>query len=239
MILKKLLINLSIRNNKIFIATAIAILFHVIGLVGILVFNSSVIINATPLNLLLSAGLLIYTQQEKKKDFYIFLIVTIITGFIVEVIGVNTSLLFGNYNYGNVLGFKWLEVPFIIGLNWFIIIYCCGISTNTLLNNLLTKVAITPAAPLTFLKATSVITDAATLAVLFDILIEPVAIKLGFWHWNGDGSIPIYNYICWIIISLILLTVFHILKFNKQNKFAINLLIIQFMFFLLLRTFLK
>ena len=239
MILKKLLINLSIRNNKIFIATAIAILFHVIGLVGILVFNSSVIINATPLNLLLSAGLLIYTQQEKKKDFYIFLIVTIITGFIVEVIGVNTSLLFGNYNYGNVLGFKWLEVPFIIGLNWFIIIYCCGISTNTLLNNLLTKVAITPAAPLTFLKATSVITDAATLAVLFDILIEPVAIKLGFWHWNGDGSIPIYNYICWIIISLILLTVFHILKFNKQNKFAINLLMIQFMFFLLLRTFLK
>ena len=239
MILKKLLINLSIRNNKIFIATAIAILFHVIGLVGILVFNSSVIINATPLNLLLSAGLLIYTQQEKKKDFYIFLIVTIITGFIVEVIGVNTSLLFGNYNYGNVLGFKWLEVPFIIGLNWFIIIYCCGISTNTLLNNLLTKVAITPAAPLTFLKATSVITDAATLAVLFDILIEPVAIKLGFWHWNGDGSIPIYNYICWIIISLILITVFHILKFNKQNKFAINLLMIQFMFFLLLRTFLK
>ena len=239
MILKKLLINLSIRNNKIFIATAIAILFHVIGLVGILVFNSSVIINATPLNLLLSAGLLIYTQQEKKKDFYIFLIVTIITGFIVEVIGVNTSLLFGNYNYGNVLGFKWLEVPFIIGLNWFIIIYCCGISTNTLLNNLLTKVAITPAAPLTFLKATSVITDAATLAVLFDILIEPVAIKLGFWHWNGDGSIPIYNYICWIIISLILITVFHLLKFNKQNKFAINLLIIQFMFFLLLRTFLK
>ena len=239
MILKKLLINLSIRNNKIFIATAIAILFHVIGLVGILVFNSSVIINATPLNLLLSAGLLIYTQQEKKKDFYIFLIVTIITGFIVEVIGVNTSLLFGNYNYGNVLGFKWLEVPFIIGLNWFIIIYCCGISTNTLLNNLLTKVAITPAAPLTFLKAISVITDSATLAVLFDILIEPVAIKLGFWHWNGDGSIPIYNYICWIIISLILLTVFHILKFNKQNKFAINLLMIQFMFFLLLRTFLK
>ena len=239
MILKKLLINLSIRNNKIFIATAIAILFHVIGLVGILVFNSSVIINATPLNLLLSAGLLIYTQQEKKKDFYIFLIVTIITGFIVEVIGVNTSLLFGNYNYGNVLGFKWLEVPFIIGLNWFIIIYCCGISTNTLLNNLLTKVAITPAAPLTFLKATSVITDAATLAVLFDILIEPVAIKLDFWHWNGDGSIPIYNYICWIIISLILITVFHLLKFNKQNKFAINLLMIQFMFFLLLRTFLK
>lgn len=239
MILKILFINLLIRNNKIFIATAIAILFHLIGLVGILVFNSSVIVNATPLNLLLSAGLLIYTQQEKRRNFYIFLIITIVTGFTAEVIGVNTSLLFGNYNYGNVLGSKWLEVPIIIGLNWFIIMYCCGISTNTLLNKLLTKIEVTTAAPLTFLKAISVITDAATLAVLFDILIEPVAIKLGFWHWNGDGSIPIYNYICWIIISLILITVFHLLKFNKQNKFAINLLMIQFMFFLLLRTFLK
>lgn len=232
-------INLAELNNKNLQATTIAILFHLIGLIGILIFNNAVIINATPLNLLLSAGLLLYTQQEKNSSFYIFLVLTIVTGFAVEVIGVNTNLLFGNYSYGKVLGFKWLNVPLIIGVNWFIIMYCCGITINTLLNNLMAKVAVPSKVSLTFLKAVSVITDAATVAVVFDWLIEPVAIKLGFWHWRGDGSIPVYNYICWIIVSLILLSLFHFLPFKKQNKFAINLLLIQFMFFLLLRTFLK
>ncbi len=238
-ILKIFPINLATLNNKNFIATIIAVLFHGIGLIGILIFNSPLIIKSTPINLLLSAVLLIWTQQHKSLTFFTFLVLTIITGFAVEVIGVNTSLLFGNYNYGKVLGFKCLQVPLIIGFNWFIIMYCCGISTTTLLSKLMSKITIPAKAPLTTLKAISVITDAAALAVLFDLLIEPVAIKLGFWHWNGDGSIPLYNYICWIIISLILLTGFHFLRFNKQNKFAINLLLIQFMFFLLLRTFLK
>ena len=89
------------------------------------------------------------------------------------------------------------------------------------------------------LKALSVIVDGATLAVFFDWLMEPVAVKLGYWAWNGDGSIPMFNYLCWFIVSLLLLAVFHFAKFNKQNKFAVNLLLIQLMFFLLLRTFLK
>ena len=74
---------------------------------------------------------------------------------------------------------------------------------------------------------------------VFDWLMEPVAVKLGYWVWQGDGSIPMLNYICWFLISLLLLAVFHFAKFNKQNKFAVNLLLTQLMFFLLLRTFLK
>src|SRR5689334_23098853 len=35
-----------------------------------------------------------------------------------EVIGVATGAIFGAYSYGEVLGFKLLEVPLIIGLNW-------------------------------------------------------------------------------------------------------------------------
>ena len=86
---------------------------------------------------------------------------------------------------------------------------------------------------------TASIAVTAALAVLFDWLIEPVAVKLGYWQWKGDGSIPMYNYICWAVISALLLAVFHFCAFNKQNKFAIHLLLIQALFFLLLRTFLK
>ena len=160
-------------------------------------------------------------------------------GFAVEVIGVNTGLLFGNYSYGKVLGPQWQKVPLLIGVNWFIVLYCCGICINTFLAKVITRVATESKMPPHVLKTMSVIADGATLAVLFDWLMEPVAVKLGYWQWNGDGSIPLYNYICWVTVSVLLLAVFHFCKFNKQNKFGINLLMIQVMFFLLLRTFLK
>ncbi|MBC7424764.1 MAG: carotenoid biosynthesis protein [Ferruginibacter sp.] len=219
-------------------ATCIAIFFHIIGLVGILVFKSQLIIQSTPVNLLLSGALLVWTQKEKNNYYYLFVVIVAIAGFAVEVIGVNTSLLFGNYSYGNVLGVKFKNVPLLISLNWFIIIYCCGITVHTLLTSVIDKAAVQSKTPPLIVKAISIITDGATLAVLFDWLMEPVAIKLGFWQWKGNGTIPLYNYICWIVISLLLLTIFHVLPFNKQNKFATNLLLIQFMFFLLLRTFL-
>ena len=84
----------------------------------------------------------------------------------------------------------------------------------------------------------SFITDGALLATLFDFIIEPVAVKLGYWHWLDDGAIPFYNYTCWFFISIILLTVFRLLPFDKNNRLAVHLFIIQVLFFLLLRVFL-
>jgi bisanhydrobacterioruberin hydratase len=217
------------------IATAVAVLFHSIGLAGILIFKSETIIHSTAFNLLLSFALLVWTQKEKNRSFYLFITLVFIIGFAAEVTGVNTGLLFGNYNYGNVLGPKWQAVPLVIGINWIIIIYCCGICVTTLLLKIIQPVTDNLPQPSNILKALSVITDGATLALIFDWLMEPVAIKLGFWKW--DGEIPMYNYICWFIISLLLLGLFHFFKFNKQNKFAVNLLLIQLLFFLILRTF--
>jgi len=221
------------------IATAIAVLFHSIGLAGLLFFDKTFFLNATPVNLLLSFMLLIWTQTEKNISFFIFLLICFAVGISVEVIGVNSGILFGDYSYGHVLGLKIKDVPVLIGINWFIIIYCCGISINTLLMKAINRVAADTGNTPMALKALSVIIDGATLAVFFDWLMEPVAVKLGYWVWNGDGSIPMFNYICWFVVSLLLLAVFHWAKFNKQNKFAVNLLLIQLMFFLLLRTFLK
>jgi putative membrane protein len=225
--------------TKFDIATAIAVLFHTIGLIGLMFFDKSFFLAATPYNLLLSFSLLIWTQTDKNINFFVFLILCFAVGIIVEIIGINTGLLFGDYTYGDVLGFKVQHVPVLIGVNWFIIIYCSGVSINTLLMKAIKRVAEDTGKTPMALKALSVIVDGATLAIFFDWLMEPVAVKLGYWVWNGDGSIPMFNYICWFVVSLLLLTAFHFAKFNKQNKFAVNLLLIQLMFFLLLRTFLK
>ena len=227
------------RFTKFEIATAIAVLFHSIGLVGLLFFDKTFFLAATPFNLLLSFVLLIWTQTDKNRSFFLFVAACFIIGIVVEVIGVNTGFLFGDYAYGNVLGPEIKNVPVLIGVNWFLIIYCCGISINTLLMKAINRIAADSGKSPMALKALSVIIDGATLAVFFDWLMEPVAFKLGYWVWNVDGSIPMFNYICWFVVSLLLLTIFHFAKFNKQNKFAVNLLLIQLMFFLLLRTFLK
>jgi putative membrane protein len=227
----------TIKYTKDQIATAIAILFHAIGLIGILFLKDPFFVATTPVNLLLMFVLVLWTQKEKNKFFALFTVAVIVIGFTVEVIGVNTNLLFGHYSYGEALGFKWQQVPLIIGINWFIILYCCGISTQTLMQKISTKIAEEKQQAPASIKALSVIIDGATLATVFDWFIEPVAIKLHFWQWK-DQHVPGYNYICWLIISILILTIFHFCNFNKQNKFAIHLLMIQFMFFLILQTFL-
>lgn len=226
-----------IKVSRYQIATAVAVLFHTIGFAGIIFFKSDLILRATPINLLLMFVLLVWTQNGRNFFFWLFVLLAAAIGIAVEMIGVNTKLLFGDYSYGNVLGIKLNNVPLLIGINWFITIYCCGIAVHTLLTKAIDKVAAETATPPMALKALSVIVDGATLAVFFDWLMEPVAVQLGYWKWAGE--IPFYNYLCWFMVSVILLAAFHFSPFNKQNKFAVHLLMIQVMFFLLLRTFLN
>lgn len=220
------------------IATALAALFHTIGLVGILYVDQRFFARATLFNLLLMFGLIVWTQKERNIPFLFFFIIAFITGIGVELIGIHTSAIFGTYQYSNTLGPGVGGVPLVIGLNWFLIIFCCGTSIHNLLMRLIRRVALEKGRKPGVLKALSVVLDGATLAVFFDWVMEPVAVKLNFWHWGEGGEVPGYNYFCWLLFSMALLAVFHVCKFNKENKFAVNLFLIQLMFFLLLRTLL-
>ena len=220
------------------IALFIALLFHIAGIIGILFTPyKNWFIQATPVNLLVMAGLIILTQKQKNSYFFYFMIIAFAFGFIVEYTGAHTGLIFGNYTYGNILGIKVLGVPLIIGLNWFIVMYCAGVATQFYENKMLKRIEAKGLTIQSRVQRISFVIDAAVLAVFFDWVMEPVAGKLGFWQWEG-GNIPFYNYVCWLIISALLLALFQRLPFNKHNIFAVHLLIIQMLFFLVLRTFL-
>ena len=220
------------------IATAVAVLFHCIGLGGMLLYDVQLFASLTPMNLLLSAGLLIYTQREKNLHFLVFAAVCYITGYVVEYLGVNHRLLFGDYTYGAAMGWQWNNIPLVIGVNWFIMMYCCGITIQQMLNYFWNKLKEDGQPTRTNVGFIAVVLDSALLATFFDWIMEPVAVKLGYWQWLGDGSIPLFNYVCWFGISALLMLLFRLLSFRKQNQFAVNLLLIQFMFFLILRTLL-
>jgi putative membrane protein len=227
------------------IATFIALAFHISGFIAIAFFKSALFISLTPLNLFVCAALLFWTQEIINGSFLIFCFFSYTAGFIAEYTGINTGILFGSYSYGEVLGPKWKGVPWMIGLQWMVTMYCIGISMSMLhrkLADMQVKQDLPPiekkalavrAGRWTFL---STIVDGALLAVLFDYVIEPAATKLGYWHWT-DNDIPRGNYYSWWLVSVVILAVFYYLTFKKQNLFAVHLLLIQFMFFLLINAF--
>jgi len=229
---------IKVKINKYHVATFIALLFHVSGFIGMFTTKRNWFIENTPLNLFIMFCLIIWTHPGKNGAFVAFALIAFATGMVTEIIGVNTSLLFGKYEYGKVLGPGILKVPWLIGINWFTVIYCCGIAIVEMQQWFLSKspgaeTLLSPGA-----RMFSFIADGALLATFFDFILEPVAVKLGYWTWLGDRNIPFSNYLCWFLISALLLTVFKLLSFPARNQFAVHLLIIEMLFFSALRTFL-
>ncbi|MBP9213251.1 MAG: carotenoid biosynthesis protein [Chitinophagaceae bacterium] len=220
------------------IALFIAILFHVCGAVGI-IFSpyKNWFIQNTTLNLLIMVVMLIYTQPQKNSAFYIFAVAAFATGMLTEMIGINTGYLFGNYQYSNVMGYKLLGVPLLIGVQWFVTVFCCGIAIHKLHVWTEAKYAAKGMILSKKIQAISFVVDAALLTTLFDFIMEPVAMELYFWQWQNN-VVPFFNYACWFLISSILLMLFRLLPMQKHNHFAIHLLIIQTLFFLVLRSYL-
>jgi putative membrane protein len=219
------------------ISVFFALLFHASGLIGIL-FTSyrDWFIQYTPLNLLLMAALLIWNQRTDFNRMLLFAAIAFTVGMVTEIIGVNTGLLFGRYAYTKALGPGLKGVPWLIGVNWFVVVYCCGTTLNKV--NAWAAARMGPENRVSSrMQAVSLLIDGALLAVLFDWLMEPGAVSLGFWRWTGN-VIPSFNYICWFVISVILLALFRRLNFGTGNHFAVHLLLIEALFFCVLRIYL-
>lgn len=173
----------------------------------------------TPVHLTASLVVLLWFHTDWRPAFLFYALLAVLTGYFVEVLGVHTGYVFGQYAYGRGLGPRLWEVPPVIGLNWLLLSYCCG----AVFDRLPVRVYIKTVA-------------AATTMVLLDILIEPVAIQLDFWTWFGR-PVPLQNYFGWWLISLALLAIWYGLPFRKHNLIAGWLLGLQFAFFLGHRLF--
>ena len=226
------------QEKKIKWAVTIALIFHVVGFMGIVWIDKAGFVEMTPMNLMLSVLLLIWTQHQLNFHFFLFAVIAIITGIVTEYLGVNYQLLFGHYRYEYALGPKIGGVPWMIGINWFMVIYCCGITTQMLLNFLWNRLKDKEMPLRENVGFWAAIIDGALLAMMFDWLMEPVAIKLGYWTWLTDGGIPTKNYWDWFFVSAFLMIFFRLLKFSKKNQFALHLLFIQALFFISLRILL-
>jgi len=203
-----------LKKYKLKISITLLIAFYISGLIGILT-NSSTIdfLSLTPLNLIVNMALLLANHQFGKRNQLLIFFIIGVLGFFIELLGVNTGIIFGEYTYGETLGWKFFETPLIIGINWIMLTYAVVYTIgNRIINNVVKALV------------------CAAILVALDFLIEPVAIAYDFWSWQNEG-IPLKNYIAWFCISLVFCYAIAYNKNESKNDLAPFLLLFQFIFF--------
>ncbi len=210
---------LVLKDEKLRWQALMLFLLHGVGILGLISFYQNYFLQATFLNLLITAIILLKQQEGWSHQLILYLAWAYLLTFFLEVVGVASGSIFGEYSYGNSLGYKILEVPVIIGLNWVVLVYSCGIIADKL--------------PLHWLFKSIL---GALMLVFLDVLIEPVAMQLDFWNWQ-NGIIPMQNYIAWFLIGFTLLVVFYQVRFNRKNRLAIFIYLVQFVFFAILNVY--
>lgn len=204
--------------NRTLFCSLIIVLFHIVGLYGFLTPAFELLfIELVPYHLLLMLGLMVFTVNDRSLNLIKFAAGVYLAGFFIEVIGVNTGQIFGDYTYGTALGIKLWATPLLIGVNWLILVYCTGVFLETF--NFKSKWLFSALG--------------AGILLGIDFLIEPVAIRFDYWSWF-EGVIPVQNYLGWYIFSYCLFLFFSACNFNKRNKAAVVLLFAQLCFFLAL-----
>ena len=114
---------------------------------------------------------------------------TYVFTFWAEAAGVATGAIFGQYEYGPTLGWAWRGVPLLIAFNWVLVVHGAYCLAGRMVPS---KLGIWRKPGLVLLTG--------LIAVAFDFLMEPVAIRLDYWRWPGE-MVPLQNYVAWFAIA--------------------------------------
>lgn len=188
------------------------LILYTVGWAGINSPYGFIFMSLTPYNLLISAALI---YPVKAGWPFVWKSLGVMTGgFAVELLGVHTGFPFGEYHYLDTLGFKIREVPLLIGLNWWIMVYGSLQIARYATQQKFLQVGL-----------------AGCLMVLFDVWLEEPATHLDMWHWESAVP-PLQNYSGWFGTGL-LLAAFSRREFTEQvNPLAAILFVIQMAFFM-------
>ena len=197
------------------------VVWYLVGIAGFMITPVRPLFQKlTPFGMVAAVALLMVFHESKTMKNWLVFLGIVVFGFVVELIGVNTQLLFGFYEYGHSLGPKLWNTPLTIGINWLVLVYCISALAKAIRN--------TWYFPLV----------GALLMVGFDWVMEPVAIATDMWFWV-DQTIPLKNYMDWFLISGFLFLMIRILKIEIRNRIAGTLLMMQFIFFLSLNILIR
>ena len=117
-----------------------------------------------------------------------------------EQVGVATGLIFGAYHYTDYLGARLGDVPLLIPLAWFMMIYPSYVIANLVLERQTTG---TPDGLARLIRLAAV---SAVVMTVWDLVIDPILSgpSVRAWIWETGGpyfGIPIQNYAGWLLTT--------------------------------------
>ena len=214
-------------------STEILLWVYGVGLAGMLLpFSRELFMIITPLNLLFAALFLFWGRWPARQVIFTGLFVAV-ASFFIEAVGTNTGKIFGVYSYGRTLGPALLNTPLIIGLNWFLLIYCTNVISRLLWERLSIGSELSRKG---LPESMFVIVTGSLLMVVYDLFLEPAAMRLDMWSWEC-GVIPFRNYLGWFFFSVLFHTVISLWGEEEPNRRAVPLFAVQVGFFAVIDIF--
>ncbi len=202
---------------KLWICRGLIIAIYTAGAVGLSIPEYKELFEfLTPFQLIGTTCLLLLFHRGWNDSFPIFGAAAFWIGFGSEIIGIHTGYLYGDYVYGPTLGPKLWEVPLVIGLNWFLLVYLSGALFVKSVSNDFAAAAL-----------------GAGVMTAMDYVMEPVAVAMNMWYWKFD-IIPASNYAGWFLVAFLIHLIYRKANFAKENPLVPYLLVSMILFFTIL-----
>lgn len=169
-----------------------------------------------------------FTKEKSLRKKTILTIISIsIFAVIIETIGIITGLPYSEFFYGDSIGFKLFGItPFTIFFTFTPVVLGSTFIASNLINKIqrkkvfknknfiLNKLGKVNSTILFFFFS-------VLFLVIYDLLLDPVAAKLGFWIWPNGGEyfgVPLMNYFGWVFSGLIATLIYYF--FMKEKTFS-------------------
>ena len=135
-------------------------------------------------------------------------VLTVLTAWLAEGLGVHYGYVFGHYHYSGMLGFQVWAVPMIVCLAWEPILYSAYCLTDFLVPSEFggSESFLRRMLPYLVMAAIGGIATTA-----WDLMIDPFAVRRGWWVWEYGGpymrdianGVPISNFFGWWKVAFV------------------------------------
>lgn len=198
----------------------IFIRFYLVGLLLYMIpYTRPLFVSITSLSLFLAIAATLAFHRDWNGKTVIWFVFIVLSSFLLEMQGVKSGELFGQYGYERGLAPMINDTPLIIGLNWLFLVYAS--------NNIVRKFDLKPMVR---------ILSGSLLMIGYDLVLEWVAPYMTMWHFES-GYPPVQNFLVWFTTALFYHAGFEVLKIKSNNPPARFLFGLQILFFVLIGTY--
>ena len=147
------------------------------------------------------------------RNTFILFVLTYTVSLFFESVGVATGWIYGPYHYTDQLGPLFLGlVPYLIPFAWFMVSYPSLVIAETIIGHRSAEDR---------WRGLRVAALAAVVMTAWDLVIDPIMVKMGHWVWEVDGvyfGVPLHNYLGWLVTTFTIFILYQWLTGRQAHE---------------------